>query len=197
MTSIASTPKQETNMLIVGLGNPGSEYKNTRHNVGFMAIDAIASQYNFTWKTDSKMMGEIASGFIGTQKVILLKPTTFMNLSGQSVSLVKNYYRFETSDIFVIQDEIDIPTGVIKYKIGGGSGGHNGIKSLDSTIGNMYHRIRIGVDKTDDKDMVSDYVLSNFTNSERIVINEKLYDIAKNVGLLVDGKIDEFKAKVV
>ena len=183
-------------MLIVGLGNPGSEYKNTRHNVGFMTVDAIASKHNFTWKTDSKMIGEIASGFINTKKVILLKPSTFMNLSGQSVSLVKNYYKFDVSDVFVIQDELDIPTGTVKYKIGGGSGGHNGIKSLDSCIGTMYHRIRIGIDKPDDKDIMSDYVLSNFTNTERIVIDEKIWDIAKNVGLLVDGKIEEFKGKM-
>ena len=161
-------------MLIVGLGNPGSEYKNTRHNVGFMAIDAIALKYNFSWQNNSKMMGEISSGFIGAQKIILLKPMTFMNLSGQSVSLVKNYYKLETAQIFVIQDEIDISTGVIKYKVGGGSGGHNGIKSLDSTVGNMYGRIRIGVDKPDDADMVADYVLSNFTNSERKAIDQKI-----------------------
>ncbi len=183
-------------MLIVGLGNPGSEYKNTRHNVGFMAIDAIASEHNFTWKNDSKMMGEIASGFIGTQKVILLKPTTFMNLSGQSAALVKNYYKVETDQIFVLQDELDITTGVIKYKIGGGSGGHNGIKSLDSTIGTMYHRIRIGIDKPIDKDMVSDYVLSNFTNSERNIIDQKIGLIAKNISLLTEGKIDEFCATI-
>ena len=179
-------------MLIVGLGNPGSEYKNTRHNVGFMAIDAIALKYNFSWQNNSKMMGEISSGFIGAQKIILLKPMTFMNLSGQSVSLVKNYYKLETAQIFVIQDEIDISTGVIKYKVGGGSGGHNGIKSLDSTVGNMYGRIRIGVDKPDDADMVADYVLSNFTNSERKAIDQKIELITNNIELLITGKVEEF-----
>lgn len=179
-------------MLIVGLGNPGSEYHNTRHNVGFMAIDAIALKYNFSWQNSSKMMGEISSGFIGTQKIILLKPMTFMNLSGQSVALVKNYYKLETSEILVLQDEIDLTTGIIKYKIGGGSGGHNGIKSLDSTIGNMYSRIRIGVDKPDDADMVADYVLSNFTNSERKVIDQKIELIVNNIELLIAGKTEEF-----
>ena len=179
-------------MLIVGLGNPGSEYKNTRHNVGFMAIDAIALKYNFTWQNNTKMMGETSSGFIGTQKITLLKPTTFMNLSGQSVSLVKNYYKLETSQIFIIQDELDIPCGIIKYKVGGGSGGHNGIKSLDSTIGNMYGRIRIGIDKPTDQDMVSDYVLSNFTNSERKIIDQSIELVVNNIDLLVTGKVEEF-----
>ena len=183
-------------MLIVGLGNPGSEYKNTRHNVGFMAIDAIASKEGFSWQHNSKMMGDIAAGFIGLKKVILLKPSTFMNLSGGSASLVKNYYKFDLSEILVIHDELDIPSGEIRYKIGGGSGGHNGIKSLDSTIGNMYARIRIGIDKPMDKDMVSDYVLSNFTNSERKVIDEKIDLIASNIGMLVNGDTEWFKGKL-
>ena len=183
-------------MLIVGLGNPGSEYHNTRHNVGFMAIDAIASKYNFSWQNSSKMMGELSSGFIGTQKIILLKPMTFMNLSGQSVALVKNYYKLETSEILVLQDEIDIATGIIKYKIGGGSGGHNGIKSLDSTVGNMYGRIRIGVDKHSDPDMVADYVLSNFTNSEKKIIDSKIELIVNNIEMLLDGKVQEFTQNI-
>ena len=115
-----------------------------------------------------------------------------MNLSGQSVSLVKNYYKFDIAEILVLQDELDIPTGTIKYKLGGGSGGHNGIKSLDATIGAMYHRIRIGIDKPHDKDMVSDYVLSNFTNAERIIIDEKIVDIVQNIETLLNKGIDAF-----
>jgi len=180
-------------MLIVGLGNPGSEYKNTRHNVGFMAVEYIASRYNLHWKNESKIIGEIASGFIEAKKVILLKPTTFMNLSGQSVSLVKNYYKLDISEIIVIQDELDIPNGNIKCKVGGGAGGHNGIKSIDSAIGSMYARIRIGIDKPVDKDMVSDYVLSNFTNSERNIIDQKINKIAQNIELLLENKLDEFQ----
>ena len=103
--------------------------------------------------------------------------------------LVRNV---QSAQIFVIQDEIDISTGVIKYKVGGGSGGHNGIKSLDSTVGNMYGRIRIGVDKPDDADMVADYVLSNFTNSERKAIDQKIELITNNIELLITGKVEEF-----
>lgn len=183
-------------MLIVGLGNPGSEYKNTRHNVGFMVLDAIASKEGFNWQHNSKMIGEIATGFIGSKKIVLLKPITFMNLSGQSVALVKNYYKFDISEILVIHDEIDIPSGEIRYKIGGGSGGHNGIKSLDTTIGNMYARLRIGIDKPANKDMVSDYVLSNFTNSESNIIHEKIDLIASNIEMIVAGNIEGFKSKV-
>lgn len=183
-------------MLIIGLGNPGSEYRNTRHNVGFMVVDAICSEYGFSWQNNSKMMCELATGFIDSQKIIIIKPTTFMNISGQAASLVKNYYRIETSQILALHDDLDLPCAEIRYKVGGGSGGHNGIKSLDSTIGNMYGRIRIGIDKPPDKDMVSDYVLSNFINAETKILGPKIDLITQNIGLLLKGNIEEFKAKL-
>lgn len=180
-------------MLIVGLGNPGKEYRNTRHNVGFMIVDAICAKYSFSLQNNSKMMSDIATGFINGTKVILMKPTTFMNLSGGAAALVRNYYKIENSQLLVIHDDLDLILGDIRYKVGGGSGGHNGIKSLDSTIGNLYGRMRVGIDKPQDKDMVSEYVLSNFTNSESKIIDEKIELIVKNLGLLIDDQIEEFK----
>ncbi|MGV2432988.1 MAG UNVERIFIED_CONTAM: aminoacyl-tRNA hydrolase [Rickettsiaceae bacterium] len=146
-------------MLIVGLGNPGSEYKATRHNAGFLAIDSIADYLSCNWQHSSKFSGDIATTIHDGKKIILFKPGNYMNLSGLPVSQVKSYYKIDNSNIFVMHDELDLEAGDLRYKFAGGSAGHNGIKSLDASIGNNYHRIRIGIGKPFDKDQVSDFVL--------------------------------------
>lgn len=183
-------------MLIIGLGNPGSEYEDTRHNAGFLALDAIADRLSFNFQDSSKFEAEIASGQIAGKKIFLLKPQTFMNLSGRSVSKVKNYYKIDISDIIVIHDELDIDLGKIRHKIGGGSAGHNGIKSLDSNIGKDYHRIRIGIGRPDNQAEVSDFVLKKFGKAERFLIDESIVKISDNIDFLIEGKIDEFKKKI-
>ncbi len=180
-------------MLIVGLGNPGAEYKNTRHNVGFMAVERIASRLNLIWKTSSKFKANIASGNVGGKKIILTQPDTFMNLSGTSISLIKSYYNIPIEDIIVIHDDLDIKTGLIKYKMGGGSAGHNGIKSLDQHIGNNYHRIRIGIGRPEFESAVSSYVLSDFSKDEMPGINSLLEHLSNSYIELIEKN---FKAIV-
>ncbi len=167
-------------MLIVGLGNPGSEYKNTRHNVGFMAARQIANRLNLIWKSSSKFKANIASGNIDNNKIILVQPETFMNLSGTSVSLIKSYYNIPLEDVIVIHDDLDIEIGLMKYKMGGGSAGHNGIKSLDQHIGSGYHRLRIGISRPEFASMVSSYVLSDFKEDEITIINSLLDKLANS-----------------
>lgn len=166
--------------LIVGLGNPSDKYKNTRHNIGFMAIDLIAKESQAQmWKQNFNGLSTEAT--IGNQKVILLKPMTYMNNSGVSVQSCANFYKILPEEILVIHDELDIPLCKIKTKIGGGNGGHNGIKSIESRIGKEFHRLRIGIGRPEHKDQVSDYVLSNFSSTEMEHVNTILYDICKFV----------------
>lgn len=153
-------------MIIAGLGNPGKQYEITKHNVGFLAVDYLCYRLNFSFKGSSKFKCEIASGNFEGNRIHILKPQTFMNLSGESLALVKNYYKESNDDIIILYDEIDLPLGVVKHKIGGGSAGHNGIKSLDQHINPGYHKIRIGIGRPIDKMEVSDYVLSRFNNDE-------------------------------
>ncbi len=166
--------------LIVGLGNPGDKYENTRHNVGFLAADFLASKLsrssNFESKFNSLFLRTTyhsrstqSSICENTEKTLLiLKPQTFMNLSGEAVSLAVRFYKIPTENIIVLHDDIDIPFAKIKVKQGGGSGGHNGLKSIDSLVGNNYHRIRIGVGRPENPRFdVADFVLSNFSKEEQ------------------------------
>ena len=165
-------------MIIAGLGNPGRQYEATRHNVGFMAAEYLSRRLNFSFKESSKFKCVIASGNFENTKLHIIKPQTFMNLSGESLTLVKNYYKENNEDIIVFYDEIDLPLGTIRHKIGGGSAGHNGIKSLDQHIGTGYHKIRIGIGKPIEKIEVANYVLSKFSNEELQIVNsfcEKLH----------------------
>lgn len=156
--------------LIVGLGNIGKEYDGTRHNIGFEAVDAYQKQHKFPkWQEKSKFKAIISESFQNGQKVILAKPTTFMNLSGEAVKAIKDFYKIENSDILIIQDEIDLPFGEIKSKQGGGSAGHNGLKSLISQIGEDFKRLRIGIrnDALLQKMEAADFVLAKFTAAEK------------------------------
>ena len=165
-------------LLICGLGNPGKKYLKTKHNIGFVLIEKLISNYNFvTVKKDKKK--ELYKGYIGRQKCILIKPLTFMNLSGSIVLETLNFYKIKNSNLYVIHDDLDLKAAKIKIKIGGGNGGHNGLESIDNYIGKKYNRIRIGIDHPGNKDLVTSYVLSKFSKIEEILIYTKLDIVTK------------------
>ena len=176
-------------LLISGLGNPGIEYENTRHNIGFSVIDAIAKQYDFP-DFNNKFSSLISSKIIGSNKITLLKPQTFMNLSGNAVSKVINFYKIDSKDLIVIHDDLDLTLAKIKIKIAGGSGGHNGIKSIDQHIGLDYYRVRIGIGKPIHHFNVSEFVLSKFSNDEIKQIDKVISLLLKNFTLLLNKEIE-------
>ena len=182
--------------LIVGLGNPGKEYENTRHNAGFMAVDAIAEEYSFgVFK--SKFDGEIAEGKIEDEKVYILKPHTYMNLSGNAVVKAANFYKILPQNIIVIHDDMDLPVGKLKAKLGGGAGGHNGLKSIDAAITPNYNRIRIGVGHAKDNGAeVVNYVLSGFGKEEKKVLDEAIKIVAETIGILIKKGVDEYSNRL-
>ena len=153
--------------LIIGLGNPGSEYLNNRHNVGFMALDNLSAHYLFDdWRT--KLSGLFATASLGSEKIILVKPQTFMNLSGICVAKFKQFFKINVADIFVIYDDIDLGFGEVKIKQGGGDAGHKGIRSISQHLQTKdFNRIRLGIGRPGTKEEVSNFVLSNFSKTER------------------------------
>lgn len=155
--------------LVVGLGNPGDKYKNNRHNIGFILIDSLVSTLGATIQNKKDFHGELYRH----GELLFLKPSTFMNLSGDSVKLVLDFYKL--SNFLVLHDDLDLDFGVVKFKYSGGSGGHNGLKSIDSKCGKDYYRLRYGIGKPDDKNEVADYVLSNF-NKEENLRNQEIID---------------------
>ena len=176
--------------LIVGLGNPGDKYKNTRHNVGFITVDRIATNFSFDkFKKITKHKAEIAEGYINGEKTLLVKPQTFMNLSGQSVQSLMSFYKIPIEDIIIIYDDVDINFGKIKIKIKGSAGGHNGIKSVISSIGENFVRIRLGIKpKIPFIGALEDYVLGRFTDDQINLFDEVLADISYVVmSVIVDG----------
>jgi len=154
-------------LLIVGLGNPGTQYEETRHNIGFRVIDKLINDLGARDVSKNAFHGELFK----SPNFLLLKPMTFMNISGKSVQAVKNFYKIELEDIVVIHDDIDLPFSALRFKNGGGHGGHNGLRSIDEMIGKEYTRVRMGVGKPEYKSQVADYVLSNFSTDENKVIN--------------------------
>jgi len=162
--------------LIVGLGNPGVKYQNNRHNIGFLVIDYLIDQFNPS-KLSSKFKGELYK----THEYLFLKPLTFMNLSGESVKLVKDFYKINNDDIIVIHDDIDLNIGALKFKKGGSNGGHNGLKSIDKLIENDYWRIRIGVGRPERKEQVVSYVLSDFEEDEFLCVKKNFENIKKSI----------------
>ena len=170
--------------LICGLGNPGKEYVNTRHNIGFQLIDKLSNFYNFSlFKKDNKK--EILKGSINNNACLLMKPLNFMNLSGQPIQEIMNFYKIEKDKLFIIHDDLDLSLGKVKIKFGGGNGGHNGLSSIDEMIGIDYYRLRIGIDHPGIKHQVSNYVLNKFTDLEMDVIVNKLNKVTKNFELLL------------
>jgi PTH1 family peptidyl-tRNA hydrolase len=183
-------------MVIVGLGNKGKEYQNTRHNIGFVAADKISEHYRFICRKNLKFNAEIADGLIEEQKFLLAKPMTYMNLSGEPVQALCSYYRIKTQNIFVLHDDIDLEVGRIKYKFAGGSGGHNGLNSIDRALGKDYHRIRIGVGRPSTNLDVSDYVLNPFSKDEYETVSSSVQTIVNYFHLLPTGHIEEFQHNV-
>ena len=172
--------------LLVGLGNPGKEYEKTRHNIGFMIIDNIVNEYGFT-SDKSQFKAIVNTGDINNSKIILLKPTTFMNRSGISVAEAAKFYKIPLSNIIVFHDDIDLETGKVKIKVGGGHGGHNGLRDIDLHIGKEYKRVRIGIGHPGDKDKVSGYVLNNFLTEEEPKLKNLIISIAKNMNYVLNN----------
>ena len=169
--------------LICGLGNPGVNYKNTRHNVGFHLADNIISDFNLNKIKEDKIK-ELYSGVINNQKIFVLKPLTFMNLSGKAISEIISFYKIKLDNTFVIHDELDLELSKVKIKQGGGNGGHNGLESIDQFVGKNYFRIRIGIGHPGNKDLVSSYVLNKFLKEEEEIISKKIYKMVNNIGLI-------------
>ncbi|PCI85984.1 MAG: aminoacyl-tRNA hydrolase [Hyphomicrobiales bacterium] len=181
--------------LIVGLGNPGSEYAQNRHNVGFMAVDEIVRRHSFA-PYKQKFNALISDGRLGTEKVLVMKPQTFMNLSGQAVGEAMRFYKLEADDVVVLYDEIDLAPAKFRVKFGGGVAGHNGLKSLSQHIGNDYHRVRIGVGRPAQKSQVANYVLGNFGKADLDWLVPLLDSMADAAPKLVLEKLNEFKVAV-
>ncbi len=174
--------------LIVGLGNIGSEYNNTRHNIGFMCIDAFASKYMATFKENKSFKGSIAEIRIGNEKVLLLKPSTYMNLSGDSLILVAKFYKIPTEDIIVINDDLDLPVGKIRFRAKGSAGGHNGLKSIIAQLGTEeFKRIKVGIDRSKTISVV-DYVLGKFSKEDLEEIENNIYTkVIKGLEAFIEG----------
>ena len=177
--------------VIVGLGNPGSKYTETRHNAGFWFIEEVADKYSATFRPEKKFSGEVAKISIEGKDIWLLKPGTFMNRSGLAVQSLLSFYRITADQLLVAHDEIDLPPGTAKLKTGGGHGGHNGLRDIISQLGSKeFHRLRIGVGHPGSKDQVVDYVLHNASRDDRILIDK---DIDDAVGVLPDLASDAFE----
>lgn len=182
--------------LIIGLGNPGSQYQNNRHNIGFMAVDAIHGRNpSFSpWRT--RFQGLTSEGMLGNEKVLLLKPTTYMNESGRSVGEAMRFYKIAPEDMAVIYDELDLPPAKFRMKAGGGHGGHNGLRSITAHIGDTYRRLRLGIGHPGDKRLVSNYVLGDFAKKDNDWLEPLLANIADHASLLAQGKDSQFANKM-
>jgi peptidyl-tRNA hydrolase, PTH1 family len=181
--------------LLVGLGNPGSDYAGNRHNIGFMAVDDIHRHYSFQ-PFRSKFQGEIADGMIDGDKVLLLKPTTYMNESGRSVAEAARFYKIEPEHVIVLHDELDLAPGKIRVKKGGGLAGHNGLKSIAAHIGPDFHRVRIGIGHPGDKGRVTGHVLKDFSKSDQDWVEPLLDAMTLSAGKLIKGDDAGFATNV-
>lgn len=181
--------------LFVGLGNPGAKYAQNRHNVGFMAVDRIAGDHGFgPWR--GKFQGQVSEGHLGSEKVILLKPETFMNRSGQSVGEAMRFYKLTPADLVVFHDEIDLAPARLRFKQGGGHAGHNGLRSLHDHIGDAYGRVRMGVGHPGHKDAVPVYVLKDFPKAELDWLDDMLRGISEGAVALAGGDTGRFQNAV-
>ena len=181
--------------LFVGLGNPGAKYAHNRHNIGFMAVDEIARRHGFApWRR--RFQGVTSEGTLDHEKIVLLRPETFMNESGRSVQEAANFFKLGASDIIVFQDELELPPAKVRVKIGGGIAGHNGLRSISAHIGNDYRRVRLGIGHPGVKELVHGYVLSDFAKSDRPWVEALCAVMAENAGLLASGTDSTFQNKV-
>jgi peptidyl-tRNA hydrolase, PTH1 family len=181
--------------LFVGLGNPGAKYAQNRHNIGFMAVEEIARRHGFApWRR--RFQGETSEGTLDRQRVVLLKPATYMNESGRAVQEAANFFKIAASDVTVFQDELELPAAKVRVKVGGGIAGHNGLRSISSHIGNEYRRVRLGIGHPGIKELVHHHVLSDFAKSDRPWVEALCEVIADNAGLLATGQDASFANKV-
>lgn len=183
--------------LFVGLGNPGPSYVNNRHNIGFEAIDCVASKLSphvCVWR--SRFQGHAYETSDSGGKLVFLKPQTYMNLSGQSVGDALRFYKMDISRVIVFHDELDLALGKVRVKTGGGHAGHNGLKSISAHCGDGYVRVRLGIGHPGHRDDVSAYVLQNFLAAERPVVDGMLNAVSQNAALLLDGQFERFQSNV-
>ncbi|AMY68154.1 aminoacyl-tRNA hydrolase [Frigidibacter mobilis] len=177
--------------LFVGLGNPGGKYARNRHNIGFMAVDRIAEDHGFTpWR--ARFQGQAAEGMLDGEKVVLLKPSTFMNLSGQSVGEAMRFYKLTPAEVTVLHDELDLAPGKCRCKTGGGHAGHNGLRSIHAHIGEAYHRVRLGIGHPGHKDRVAGYVLADFAKADQDWLDDLLRGISDGAPMLAAGDAARF-----
>ena len=172
--------------LWVGLGNPGAKYAGNRHNIGFMALDRIAADHGFgPWR--ARFQGEVAEGRLGDTKIVLLKPATFMNLSGQSVRAAVDFLKLSSDDVTVFHDELDLAPGKCRLKSGGGHAGHNGLRSIHQHLGEAYHRVRLGIGHPGHKDAVAGYVLHDFAKADADWLDDLLRGLSDGATHLAAG----------
>jgi PTH1 family peptidyl-tRNA hydrolase len=182
-------------LLFVGLGNPGAKYQSNRHNIGFMLVDEIARRHGFApWRR--RFQGETAEGTLERERIILLKPMTYMNDSGQAVQEASNFFKLAPNEITVFHDEIELPPAKVRVKVGGGIAGHNGLRSISAHVGNDYRRVRIGVGHPGIKELVYGHVLNDFGKDERPWVEALREAIADDAGLLAVGRDSTFQNKV-
>jgi peptidyl-tRNA hydrolase, PTH1 family len=182
-------------LLLVGLGNPGPRHAANRHNIGFMAVQAVARRHNISpWRR--RFQGVAVEGTIAGERILLLLPGTFMNESGRTVAEAAHFYKLEAGNVVVFHDEAELLPGKVRLKLGGGSAGHNGLRSISEHIGNEYHRVRFGIGHPGSKDMMESYVLQDFAKDEWPWVEALCDIVADNVSLLIEGKDSTFQNKV-
>lgn len=182
-------------ILLVGLGNPGARYAGNRHNIGFLALDAIADRHSFA-APRRRFQGELRDGLLGGVKALALKPMTYMNESGRAVGEALRFHRLTPQAVVVFHDELDLAPGKLRVKAGGGSAGHNGLKSITAHIGAEYRRVRLGIGHPGHKDRVHGHVLSDFAKSDAEWLGPLLAAIAENAGMLAGGEDEKFASRV-
>ncbi|MAU44096.1 MAG: aminoacyl-tRNA hydrolase [Yangia sp.] len=181
--------------IFVGLGNPGGKYAKNRHNIGFMAVDRIAEDHGFgPWRT--RFQGEVSEGRLGGEKVLLLKPGTYMNLSGQSVGEAMRFFKLTPADVTVLHDELDLAPGKCRVKSGGGHAGHNGLRSIHQHIGEAYRRVRLGIGHPGRKELVAGYVLHDFAKADETWLDDLLRGISDGAKALAEGDASGFQNAV-
>ena len=182
-------------LLLAGLGNPGPRYADNRHNIGFMAVDEIVRRHSFSpWR--NRFQSDCAEGRLGGEKALALKPQTFMNESGRAVGEALRFFKLEPQNVIVIYDEIDLAPGKIRVKQGGGTGGHNGIRSIESHIGKDFWRVRLGVGHPGQKELVHGHVLSDFAKADRVWVEKLLDAVSAEIPALAEGDAPRFMSRV-
>ena len=183
--------------LLVGLGNPGIKHTNDRHNVGFMALDKIAESYQFsTFRNRKRFFGDTAEGKISSDKIIALKPTTFMNNSGKSIAATIRFHKLLPNKVIIFHDELDLKPGKVRAKLGGSDAGHNGLKSISAQIGSNYWRVRIGIGRPNNKSSTKNYVLNNFDQNDSDWLKVTLESIADSITYLLEAEANKFMTKI-